>query len=541
MMGIRQKISHLSRYLHRSEWFIKLFNLTCHDQPAAPGLVLIQIDGLAYPQLQQALDKGEMPFLKHLLQNRQYRLHRTYSGLPSTTPACQGELFYGLQTAVPAFSFMDRESGQIVRMYEPATATKVEIALANNGHSPLLKGGSAYVANFTGGAEEPHFCPAALGWGLPLRRAKPWVLALFLLTHWLSFARLAALLVIEFGLALVDFLRGIIEGQDFFKELKFIPTRVGICILLRELATIGAYLDVARGLPVIHLNFLGYDEQAHRRGPDSLFAHWSLKGIDAAIGKIWYAAQRSQRRKYQVWIYSDHGQERVISYEERFGTPPQKAICHVFSKAGISQTLRSAPGRGDQTLRIRWFGGKRIQRLFPIFDDSGPDLDTPQPLLAALGPVGHLYLHHPLPRERQIEIAKLLATEACIPVVMIKDTPNRVRAFTDEGECILPQQAAALFGDDHPFLSALGRDWIALCHHPNAGDWILVGWRKGRPPMSFAIENGAHAGAGPQETAAFTLLPGSVQLSAHGNPFPRAIHLRKAIQAFLGISATVAQ
>jgi len=26
--------------------------------------------------------------------------------------------------------------------------------------------------------------------------------------------------------------------------------------------------------------FVGYDEHAHRRGPDSIFAHWSLEGID---------------------------------------------------------------------------------------------------------------------------------------------------------------------------------------------------------------------------------------------------------------------
>ena len=536
MRRYRQILAQFTRYCHRSEWFIRLFNLSTYDEPATPGLVLIQIDGLAHSQLQRALDKGEMPFLKNLLQKRLYRLHRTYSGLPSTTPACQGELFYGKQTAVPAFSFIDRENGQIVRMYEPAAATKVEKKLANHGSSPLLQGGSAYVANFTGGAQEPHFCPAALGWGPPLRRAKPWVLALFLLTHWPSFARLATLLLIEFGLAVVDFFRGIIEGQDFFKELKFIPTRVGICILLRELATIGAYLDIARGLPVIHLNFLGYDEQAHRRGPDSLFAHWSLKGIDAAIGRIWRATQRSQRRDYQVWIYSDHGQERVISYQNAFGKPPQEVIRRLFREAGISQTLHSASGRGDQTLRIRWFGGKRIQRLFPIFGNIEPDLETSQPMLAALGPVGHLYLNHPLTQARQVEMAKLLVSQASVPVVMIKDGPGRVHAFTDSGEYSLPEQASEIFGNDHPFIDALGKDWVSLCHHPDAGDWVLAGWRKGLPPMSFAIENGAHAGAGPQETSAFALLPESIQLSDHSNPAPRAIHLRKAAQSFLGLS-----
>ena len=45
-------------------------------------------------------------------------------------------------------------------------------------------------------------------------------------------------------------------------------------------------IDATRGLPVIYLDFVGYDEQSHRRGPSSRFAHWSLKGIDGAIGRL---------------------------------------------------------------------------------------------------------------------------------------------------------------------------------------------------------------------------------------------------------------
>jgi hypothetical protein len=69
-----------------------------------------------------------------------------------------------------------------------------------------------------------------------------------------------------------------------------IPARVGINILLRELITIGSKLDIARGLHIVHLKLLGYDEQAHIRGPTSNFAHWSLKGIDDAIERISRAA-----------------------------------------------------------------------------------------------------------------------------------------------------------------------------------------------------------------------------------------------------------
>ena len=84
----------------------------------------------------------------------------------------------------------------------------------------------------------------------------------------------------EVFVALWDTIRGCFKGQNLAKELKFLFIRVLVSVALREFITIGAKVDLARGLPIIHVNFLGYDEQSHRRGPNSLFAHWSLKGID---------------------------------------------------------------------------------------------------------------------------------------------------------------------------------------------------------------------------------------------------------------------
>lgn len=522
-------LRRLRKALNRSEWFIRWLSLPCFQGPPTTGLILIQIDGLSLPQLQRAMERRRMPFLQRLIR-RGFRLYPHYPGLPTTTPACQGALFYGVHPVVPAFSF--RACRELVRMYEPEAARAVEEHLANHGHPPLLLGGSAYVGNFTGGAQEPHFCPAALGWGRPLRGAPSWVLLLFVLLHLPSFVRLATLLLVELGLAVTDCVRGIIQGQDFFKELKFIPTRVGISILLRELSVIGASLDASRGLPVIYVNFLGYDEQAHRRGPDSKFAHWTLKGIDAAIARIWRAARRSRRRRYQVWIYSDHGQERVTPYFNRYGRHLDEAVAELFAELGLPDRLQADVGRGIQTQRIRWFGGHLIQRLFPIWNGDEKS-DEEQPMLAALGPVGHLYLDRPLDESLRTRIAKGLVEQVQVPLVLA-NTAEGVCGWTAEGEFWLPQQAAELFGADHPFLDQLGNDWVKLCQHPNAGDFVLVGWRKGVSPLSFAIENGAHAGSGPNETSAFALLPQEASLLHAHRPYLTTFDLRAAALSFLG-------
>mgnify|MGYP005701788163 FL=1 len=156
--------------------------------------------------------------------------------------------------------------------------------------------------------------------------------ATIVLWYAISIVRVLVLMLIEFVLAFLDFVRGMIQGRDLIKELKFVPTRVFISILARELNTIGACLDATRGLPIIHLNYLGYDEQAHRRGPSSTFAHWSLKGIDFAIKKVWCTAQRSPRRQYDVWVYSDHGQESTIPYPVKHSKSLQQAVGELFDE-----------------------------------------------------------------------------------------------------------------------------------------------------------------------------------------------------------------
>ncbi|MCL5668996.1 MAG: endonuclease/exonuclease/phosphatase family protein, partial [Gammaproteobacteria bacterium] len=326
-------------------------------------------------------------------------------------------------------------------------------------------------------------------------------------------------------------------GQHVLKELKFVPTRVVIAILLRELATIGAKIDAARGLPIIHLNFLGYDEQAHRRGPSSRFAHWTLKGIDDAIARIWRAAHRSARRHYDVWVYSDHGQEHARPYDKAHGRSFTEAVAEVFARhEGEPIGYRSSGQRGIQLQRVRLVGGKRIQRLLPVHTNREEEPEIPQLAVAPLGPVAMIYYDRELAVAERAQLARALAEQAKAPLVLIKDGPGRARAWSEAGELALPEDGAQVLGADHPFLAEATQDIIALCHHPDAGDFLACGWRAGSQACSFAIENGAHGGAGPDETNAFALLPRDIPLSSNGRDYLRPGDLRHAALQFLGRS-----
>lgn len=526
----------LRRGLSRSIWLSRLLRLPVSEgPPTRPGLVLVQVDGLSQPQLERALERGEMPFIKRLLEREHYAVHAHYSGIPSTTPAVQAELFYGRKGTVPAFSFRERESRQVVRMYETDAATRLEAQHAAEGGEPLLEGGSAYADNFTGGAAESHFCPSSMGWGPILRAANPVVVVAFVLSNLYSFLRVGALVVLEFGLALYDFFRGVHDGQDFVKELKFIPTRVGISILLRELCVIGGKIDISRGLPIIHMNFLGYDEQAHRRGPSSLFAHWTLQGIDDAIARLWRAANRAERRHYEVWIYSDHGQLGVQPYEQLRGYSLETAVERALENIGAEgHRVRPQDTGGIQTQRVALLGGEWTQRFFSRLGVSLGLEEDFHPVVAALGPVGHIYFPRHLAGADRAALARELVHAHGVPAVLSVTAPGRVRAYTADAEIELPAGRAALLGAEHPFLDAAGEELVTLCEHPDAGELVALGWREGASPLTFAEENGAHAGAAPDETNGFAVLPRDAPLPARDRDYLRPLDLREAALRHLG-------
>ncbi|WP_295798246.1 endonuclease/exonuclease/phosphatase family protein [uncultured Microbulbifer sp.] len=538
---IESSLRRWRRRISRSEWLARMLKLQINErEPDAPALVLIQIDGLARPQLDKALAEGKMPFLKKLMKKEHYHLDHMYSGVPATTPAVQAEIFYGVKAAVPAFGFMSQESQEMVRMYESNAATQVEKHLEEIGQEPLLQQGSCYVSVYRAGAEhdEAHFCPASQGWGPTLKNAGPLALIVLMLTNLWSLVRTAGLLLLEFMLSVVDFFRGLTSGQDFIRELLFIPTRIAITILMRELSTVGVKIDIARGLPVIYINLLGYDEQAHRRGPSSAFAHWTLKGIDDAIARIWRAAHRSSRRHYDVWIYSDHGQEDSIPYEILHGRPLADAITAALNELPKSpHGYRTSGERGIQLQRIRVFGGQWIQKLFPVEDPEKLREGELPMALSAMGPLALLY-NVDCNGATKAEIARLIVEKTRVPMILYQDHsdgtgPSKIRGWWADGAFELPRDGRKVLGEDHPFVDDAVEDLANLCRHPDAGDFVISGWCAGSESLSFAIENGSHGGAAPNETHAFALMPGDIHFEENGREYWRPKDIREAALKFL--------
>lgn len=520
------------RWLSRSEWSLRFLSLEKLPEAASErGLVIIQVDGLSRGQLEKAIRRGRMPFLRKLLRREGYRLHDVYSGIPSTTAAAQGEIFYGAKCCVPAFAYLDRASGEPMRLLSSASALKVEKKLEALGKG-LCEGGSAYSNIYGGGAKESHWCASELNASAMLRGANPAGFLAVALWNLPSVFRLAGLLAVEAGLALYDSVRGSIALGEVRHELLFIFSRVFACVGLRELITIQSSMDVARGLPVVHVNFVGYDEQSHRRGPSSRFAQFSLRGIDGCIRRLWTAANRSSRRDYDVWIMSDHGQENTLPYPKAEGRALEDALAEA-----LGEPVTGSDGRTHAAVRSEHYAGYRMEEA--LLRRVGNPRDRAHgkavghadfrkgAYAVAAGPLGHVYLESRPDRERLHALARRLVEKAAIPLVLVSDGPGRALAFTSEGVRDLPAEAAVVLGASHAFSDECARDLVTLCHHPDAGDLVVCGWRPKGRPLSFVIENGGHGGCGAEETHAFAVLPGHAPLP-HQGPYYRHGDIREA-------------
>ena len=543
-------VSRARRLVSRNRWTARLLGAPpVVGHADEPGLVLIQVDGLGEAVLERALAEGKMPFLQHLLQDEGYGAHRLYSGLPSNTPAFQAELFWGVRGAVPGFGFRDRETGGEVWMTQRPAAAAMEERL-NSQARGLLAGGSAWSDIYSGGAAEPRFCSATAGVSDLLLALTPTRLVGLVLWHGWSVVRVLANLVAETGLALADFARGTIAGRDLRTELRFIGERVAVTAVLREIVTAGAAADADRGLPVVHLNLLGYDEHAHRRGPDSGFALWTLKGIDRTIRRVWLAAHRSRHRDYQVWIYSDHGQENVEPYRRVYGEEVHDAIRRVWNawKEGRAETEVAAAVSAASRRVSHVHGAERADRARPMREElpewlrgregrRAEERVTPppaedEPMIVHRGTVGFVYLPGEWSPGERAALAARVAREARVPTVLVREGEGALAFPAAGGELRIPGDEAELVGEGHPHLDTIAEDLLRMVHHEDAGDLVLLSWSPDRP-LAFNHVNGAHGGPGPRETTTFLVTPPETSAAIPKERRLRAADVREIAQDVL--------
>jgi Type I phosphodiesterase / nucleotide pyrophosphatase len=501
------------------------------NSAAAPRrrALLVQIDGLSSARLQRALGRGEMPHLKRLLAERRLALSAVTAGSPPSTPVFQAGLLYGAGD-VPGFGWYDRALGRVVRMDLPEDVLAVEKTL---GHGPpLLRGGVSYGTIFPGGAAENFINVVWSVHGGAIRRARNlWDGLLSAFGGGAIAARVSSRFLLELGVGLLDFVRWCRRVGSTRFEWRFLYMRLFVAVVARELSTHGALVDVLRGVPIVYLDYLGYDEYAHRRGPDSELALFNLRGIDEAVGKLARAAASVPELGYDLFVFSDHGQTATTPFQRIMGRDLHQFVLEHAARTPV-ETLESGLVRAlvelkESRLLLRslwrplrlparayfWWLARRLEARL----DGG----TRRPLdgieVVTGGSIAHLYFGRRRLRidtilRRWPHLVAALGRCPAVGVVLARGARGPELFYRGRRYRLDDRRRVAAL----PPFRALGYEVLrrhleAAARGERSGDLVLYGAFAAAGSVSFDFEFGSHGGIGPEELDQFVLHPPSVK------------------------------
>ncbi len=470
------------------------------------GFIIVQIDGLSYNHLRQALDAGYMPHLAKLLAERQLTLAHWRCGVPSTTPAVQAGIMFGNRFDIPGFRWYEKERRRTISTKRPDQIQAVRTRVSQ-GRPGILQGGSCYVSMFDGDADlalftlstlTPHrFFESIRGMGLFL---------LFLLSPF-RILRLAGLTTLSYliglGSRLVAFVRpSVLNPFDVLSPLLHAASDA----LFTEVQTFGVMLDIYRRVSAIYANYNSYDEVAHKLGPDHRAAFRTLRTVDKHIHQINRMRARYRQREYDLYVLSDHGNSPAVPFSWRHGTSLGRYIAaqigedislaeqigaHVHSTEKtryLLQELESLEHRLSPRLRrILSAIRHRVDQYVPSGQELDYDPERQQEIIVSVsGPLAHLYFNvSPRPLDL-IEVMLLYPqlAESLLANPGIGALVGRAKEQTvvlgQRGGMLVVGEKHELVKQPHPLApygdTTYGADQIhRLAHFPHAGDLIVLG------------------------------------------------------------------
>ena len=108
------------------------------EQTDVPGVVFLEIDGLAYDVLRRAMRDGNAPALARWVHDRGYQIARWETDWSSQTGACQAGLLHGNDHDMPAFRWWEKDTGKAIVTNHPKDAAEIE-RRQSNGRGPALR------------------------------------------------------------------------------------------------------------------------------------------------------------------------------------------------------------------------------------------------------------------------------------------------------------------------------------------------------------------------------------------------------------------
>ena len=304
-----------------------------------PGIVFLEIDGLALPVLRRAMRDGNAPNMARWLAEQGYELTAWEPDLSSQTGASQAGILLGSNHDIPAFRWVDKPTGRIIACSGPDDCAEIERERAT-GIGLLKNGGSSRGNLLSGEADEVILTVSRIS---AEKKANPGYRAFF--ANGFNVTRSLVLFFWEIVLEVTAALRA--ARRDVrprgHRSGIYPMLRATMCVVVRDLIVYGVLTDMMRGRPAIYATFSSYDEVAHHSGLERADTLEALRKLDQQFGRI-DNARRFAPRPYEIVVLSDHGQTQGATFKQRNGY----GLDDLIERSLTSGSVQSIKGGDEQ-------------------------------------------------------------------------------------------------------------------------------------------------------------------------------------------------
>ena len=279
-----------------------------------PGIVFLEIDGLALPVLRRAIRDGSAPVMARWMEDHGYRLAEWEPDLSSQTGASQAGILLGSNEDIPAFRWVEKERGTMMVCSSPEDCAEIE-RRHSTGVGLLARGGASRGNLLSGEAEETILTVSRME---AEKGANPGYRAF--LADGTNVTRALVLFVWEVVLEWTGAIRA--ARRDVrprgHRGGAYPFMRAAMCVIVRNAIVFGVLTDMMRGRPAVYATFSSYDEVAHHSGLERADTLEALRKLDQQFDAI-ERARRYAPRPYEIVVLSDHGQTQGATFKQRNG------------------------------------------------------------------------------------------------------------------------------------------------------------------------------------------------------------------------------
>ena len=282
-----------------------------------PGVIIVEIDGLAHEVLCEAVERGDMPTVKEMIDSDYYNLRMWETDLSSQTGASQAGILHGNNEGIVAFRWIEKSNGnQMMQCSGISKVPELEKRISD-GNGLLVDNGASRSNLFSGDTDNVIFTFSKIMEFKKLYN-KAWY---SVFSNPSNFARIIALfladIIREIYSQIVHSIKNI--RPRIKRGIAYIPTRAATNVFMREINTSTLIGDMMVGdVDVAYSTYLGYDEIAHHSGVRDNDAWYALRQMDKQIKHL-TDANKYCPRDYQFVIQSDHGQTNGATFTQRYG------------------------------------------------------------------------------------------------------------------------------------------------------------------------------------------------------------------------------